>query len=93
MKKILLLLLMFPCITFAQKQLCNPQNVMRVENIIKQDSIKLVLFNCITEECEKMPFNMCVDQQSCPVFIDNEGFIFLIKLSDGYLTVIDWDYD
>jgi hypothetical protein len=88
MKKIFTILLV--CLSFylnAQK------SSIKVEEVIAKDSLKTVLYTSIIEGYTKAKMNLRVDHQSCPVFIDEEGFMFFIKLEDNYIAIVEIDLD
>jgi hypothetical protein len=62
---------------------------IKVEDVIAKDSLKTVLVNCIIEGCEKSKVNLRINHQSCPVYLDPEGFIFYIKLEDGDIKIVE----
>ena len=85
-----LLLFLFIILTtslFAQKSTLN------VEAVIASDSVKTQIYKSITQGYKKAPVNMRVDKQSCPVFIDDEGYMFFIKIEDGSISIVEIDLD
>lgn len=80
----------FAGILYAQKP-------VKVEQIIAQDSLKTVLYNNLIEGYEKSSARIVIKsnktQQSCPVFLDEEGFMFLIKIEDTFICIVDIDMD
>lgn len=88
MKKIFTVLLV--CLSFcinAQK------SSIKVEEVIAKDSLKTVLYTSIIEGYTKAKMNLRVDHQSCPVFIDEEGFMFFIKIEDNCIAIVEIDLD
>jgi hypothetical protein len=88
MKKIFIILLV--CLSFylnAQK------SSIKVEEVIAKDSLKTVLYTSIIEGYTKARVNWRIDHQSCPVFIDEEGFMFFIKLEDNCIAIVEIDLD
>lgn len=73
--------------TYAQK------STLQVEKVIFNDSLKTVIYNSITEGCKKLPIKMRVENKACPVFIDEEGFMFFITIDNGYIAIVDIDMD
>jgi len=60
------------------------------EAIIKSDSILSTLYYSATEGCEKSIGRYREKNgQSCPVFIDEQGFVFYVRVSNKRLEFVD----
>ena len=70
--------------------ICFSQTKCFTEALVKQDSILTIKYNYAVENCEKS-IARYRDQtgQSCPVFVDEQGFVFYVRVQKGKLEFID----
>lgn len=72
-------------------------STIKVEAKIASDSTKKALVTSITEGYTKAKIRIRVNDpkpQSCPVYTDEEGYTFLIKLDEeNHIEIVEIDYD
>lgn len=62
-----------------------------VESLVKQDSAMYHRYNNVTEGCIKVQPRYVIDKQNCPVFLDENGFLFYIIIVKTHLEYITLD--
>ena len=97
MKKniITMIILLLSFSVFAQK------TTVKVEAKLASDSTKYALFTSLTQGYTQAKIRIRIDAekpgdvaQSCPVYTDEEGYTFLIKLDDeNHIEIVEIDYD
>lgn len=64
---------------------------IHVESVIKQDSVMFNRYNNVTEGCIKVQLRYVINKQNCPVFLDENGFLFYICIIKTHLEYITLD--
>ena len=85
MKNILIALLMFvSCNMFAQ---------IKVEDIVKKDSVLTMKYNMVTGGSIKQGLRYVPSDKkyNCPVFLDEKGFLYYVSINNNYLEFITLD--
>lgn len=85
MKNIFIILFFFvSCNMFAQT---------KVEDVVKKDSILAMKYNMVTEGSVKQGFRYIPSDKkySCPVFLDEKGFLYYVSVNNNYLKFITLD--
>ena len=78
MKKLLTIILIFSSLVMYSQSI-------HVESVIKQDSVMFNRYKNIIEGCIKVQPRYVINNQNCPVFLDENGFLFYICIIKQHL--------
>lgn len=84
MKKLLTIILLFSSLVMYSQS-------THIESLVKQDSVMYHKYKCVTEGCIKVQPRYVIDNQDCPVFLDENGFLFYICIIKQHLEYITLD--
>ena len=87
MKKLITILILICMTTVLYSQSVLPQ----VENNIALTGFQKLCYDNVTEGCVKQKVRIVDNNLSCPVFIDEEGWMFFISIVDSCLQYITID--